>query len=158
MFFYDYTLISVSIETILSNKDRLFCLPTPGYMWPSVDHYRKWCDRKDICKTDFCRNIDNHNNCRKIDRTGYAIGGIFFTMGLQRSILKGHIKRNVTQQPTQLSYHTTYLFLCVRDIVAYVLLFSPAIYSGLNNLFGRDRFCCTCYFSCVSNYRNHEKH
>lgn len=94
----------------------------------------------------------------KIDRTGYAIGGIFFTMGLQRSILKGHIKRNVTQQPTQLSYHTTYLFLCVRDIVAYVLLFSPAIYSGLNNLFGRDRFCCTCYFSCVSNYRNHEKH
>lgn len=94
----------------------------------------------------------------KIDRTGYAIGGIFFTMGLQRSILKGHIKRNVTQQPTQLSYHTTYLFLCVRDIVAYVLLFSPAIYSALNNLFGRDRFCCTCYFSCVSNYRNHEKH
>lgn len=94
----------------------------------------------------------------KIDRTGYAIGGIFFTMGLQRSILKGHIKRNVTQQPTQLSYHTTYLFLCVRDIVAYVLLFSPAIYSGLNNLFGKDRFCCTCYFSCVSNYRNHEKH
>lgn len=94
----------------------------------------------------------------KIDRTGYAIGGIFFTMGLQRSILKGHIKRNVTHQPTQLSYHTTYLFLCVRDIVAYVLLFSPAIYSGLNNLFGRDRFCCTCYFSCVSNYRNHEKH
>lgn len=94
----------------------------------------------------------------KIDRTGYAIGGIFFTMGLQRSILKGHIKRNVTQQHTQLSYHTTYLFLCVRDIVAYVLLFSPAIYSGLNNLFGRDRFCCTCYFSCVSNYRNHEKH
>lgn len=94
----------------------------------------------------------------KIDRTGYAIGGIFFTMGLQRSILKGHIKRNVTQQPTQLSYHTTYLFLCVRDIVAYVLLFSPAIYSGLNNLFGRDRFCCTCYFSCVSNYRSHEKH
>ena len=94
----------------------------------------------------------------KIDRTGYAIGGIFFTMGLQRSILKGHIKRNVTQQPTQLSYNTTYLFLCVRDIVAYVLLFSPAIYSGLNNLFGRDRFCCTCYFSCVSNYRNHEKH
>ena len=94
----------------------------------------------------------------KIDRTGYAIGGIFFTMGLQRSILKGHINRNVTQQPTQLSYHTTYLFLCVRDIVAYVLLFSPAIYSGLNNLFGRDRFCCTCYFSCVSNYRNHEKH
>lgn len=89
----------------------------------------------------------------KIDRTGYAIGGIFFTMGLQRSILKGHIKRNVTQQPTQLSYHTTYLFLCVRDIVAYVLLFSPAIYSGLNNLFGRDRFCCTCYFSCVSNYQ-----
>ncbi len=94
----------------------------------------------------------------KIDRTGYAISVIFFTMGLQRSILKGHIKRNVTQQPTQLSYHTTYLFLCVRDIVAYVLLFSPAIYSGLNNLFGRDRFCCTCYFSCVSNYRNHEKH
>lgn len=94
----------------------------------------------------------------KIDRTGYAIGGIFFTMGLQRSILKGHIKRNVTQQPTHLSYHTTYLFLCVQDIFAYVLLFSPAIYSGLNNLFGRDRFCCTCYFSCVSNYRNHEKH
>ncbi len=94
----------------------------------------------------------------KIDRTGYAISVIFFTMGLQRSILKGHIKRNVTQQPTQLSYHTTYLFLCVRDIVAYVLLFSPAIYSGLNNLFGRDRFCCTCYFSCVSNYRNNEKH
>lgn len=94
----------------------------------------------------------------KIDRTDYAISVIFFTMGLQRSILKGHIKRNVTQQPTQLSYHTTYLFLCVRDIVAYVLLFSPAIYSGLNNLFGRDRFCCTCYFSCVSNYRNHEKH
>lgn len=94
----------------------------------------------------------------KIDRTGYAISVIFFTMGLQRSILKRHIKRNVTQQPTQLSYHTTYLFLCVRDIVAYVLLFSPAIYSGLNNLFGRDRFCCTCYFSCVSNYRNHEKH
>lgn len=94
----------------------------------------------------------------KTDRTGYAISVIFFTMGLQRSILKGHTKRNVTQQPTQLSYHTTYLFLVYRDIVAYVLLFSPAIYSGLNNLFCRDRFCCTCYFSCVSNYRNHEKH
>lgn len=95
----------------------------------------------------------------KIDRTGYAIGGIFFTMGLQRSILKGHIKRNVTQKHLP-NCHIIQLicFFVYRDIVAYVLLFSPAIYSGLNNLFGRDRFCCTCYFSCVSNYRNHEKH
>ena len=118
MFFYDCTLISVSIETILSNKDRLFCLPTPGYMWPSVDHYRKWCDRKDICKTDFCRNIDNHNNCRKNRQDRLRHWWNILHYGFAAVYLKGAHKAQChsATYPTVISYNLS-VSLCTETLL-----------------------------------------